>query len=422
MGLLDKLFPKQQSSNQPNWVEADDFGYFYFNSDLSNFLGGSMKNKSVPDFDPSKSMFYAGNLSEIFTPIDIIADGVSSVKFDLVDSNGDVIENIPDRLTRILTKPNPFMHFKELVYQIVFSELATGGSYVLTKMPSSYKTKAYDRISNIWVLNPDNVKLKYKKEVLADPFMVSDINEFIDNYKYHFIHKDLKLSPFEVNFNAINTVDSSLRANPPLLAVERNINNLLQVYSARYNIYKNNGSAGVLVKEATNANSIQEQADPTTRQDIIDDLNSRDGLTGNKNIIGFSSIPLKYVETLAKIKDLEPFKETYADAINIAGAYKVDKELIPKEQSTTFTNKKDAEKNLWQNTIMPYCEDVCQTLKDVYYLPEGWSFKPNYENIPILQTDRKISSEADKIELENIAKMIEMNIEIPEKLKTKWKL
>ena len=418
MSFLDRLFPKS-STSRPNWVEQDDNGYFYFNSELSDFLGGNMKKNEVPDFNPKKAMMYATSLAEIGIPIDIIAGGVALCDFDLVNNDDEVIENVPENLQRLMAKPNPFIHFKELVYQIVFSELATGGSYTLTKMPSSYKTKFYDRITNIWTLNPDKIRLVYNKEVILDPFMIKDVGELLSRYEYDFIHKDLEIKTSEVYFNSTNTVGNDLRPVSPLIGVERNINNLLQVYSARYNIYKNNGSAGILVKEQSTGNNIVEQTDPTTRQDIMDDLQKRDGLTGDKNLIGISSIPVKYIETLAKIKDLEPFKETYADAITIAGKFKIDKELIPKEGSTTFSNKEAVEIALWQNTIMPIAKDVAKTLTNVYYLPEGMRFKANFDDIQILQTDRKVSSEADKIELENIMKMRELGLTIPENYK-KW--
>lgn len=418
MGLLDRFLSKR--SSRPNWVEQDDHGYFYFNSELSNFLGGAMKKNEVPNFDPKKSMLYASSLSEIAIPIDIIASGVSLCDFELVDSNDEVIENVPENLKRLIRKPNPFIHFKELIYQIVFSELATGGSYTLTKMPSIYKTKHFDRITNIWTLNPDNIKYKYKNEIISDPFMVKEIGDFLERYEYDFIHKDLKLKTDEVYFNSVSRLNSSLKPTPPLMKVERNINNLLQVYSARYNVYSKNGSAGILVKEASNGNNITEQIDPTTRQDILDDLNKRDGLTGDRNFIGMSSIPLKYIETMAKIKDLEPFKETFNDAIAIAGCYNIDKELIPKEGSTTYANKEAVEIALWQNTIIPMAKDVAHTLSNIYFLPEDMRFKPNFSRIQILQTDRETSSKADEIELNNIIKMKELGIEPPQKYKETW--
>lgn len=412
MGILDKLFPSTKKSTS-NFVEVDDKGYFYWR------LADHLSTKEVKHFNKEQSVYFASSIAEIYTPLDYIASRVCAAKFNIVDQNDEIVENLPNNLERLLKQPNPFITFKELVYQLVFTELASGQSYALTKMPSSFKTKSYDRITNIWILNPDEVRPVRRNDIISDPFMAKDLSDYLRGYKYKFFH-DLELSTFEVNHNTVNPIDNGFKASSKLCSVERNINNLLQVYSARYNVYSKNGKGGIVYKERANPNDVSEQVEPTTRQDILDDITKRDGLTGDRNFIGVSSVPLGFVETIGKIKDLEPFKETYNDAITIAAVFDVDKELMPKEQSTTFSNKKEVEKNFWQNNIIPKTEEVCKTLDKIFYLPDNWRFKPDFEHIQSLQTDRKTSAEADKIELENIKTLNELGVDTNEKLE-KWR-
>src|SRR5690606_27378080 len=149
----------------------------------------------------------------------------------------------------------------------------------------------------------------------------------------------------------------------------------------RLNVYERNGSSLILSKEK-GVETLAEQVDPVTREMILEDMRNTDGISGNKNFVGISSYPLKAIETLGKIKDLEPFRETFTDMITIGGIYEVDKELLPKEASTTFSNKKDVEKHLWQNTIIPYSEDLCKVLNDAFWLPEDMEFKVDVSHIP----------------------------------------
>lgn len=413
MGLLGLLgYEKKSAQPKQNWVQIDADGHFYHH--INSMLGGN----SIRKFENCKSFHFASHLGEIFIPIDAIADRVSKIHFKVFNKNTDKEVELPFALSQLIDRPNPFNTFSDLVYQIQFSELASGGSYVATKMPSSFKTKSYDRITNIWVLNPDNTYANVLRSI-PDPLMIKDLSELIKDYKTHWM-VDLYLDPSEVTFTTISRVDNSLNPISPLISVERNINNLLAVYSARYNVYEKNGVAGIIYKDTGSTNSIEEQVNPASRQDVLEDIQNRDGITGDRNFVGISRFKLGMIDTLAKIKDLEPFKETFADTIVIGGAYGVDKELLPKEESTTFSNKRDAERNLYVNTIIPYSNDIAKTLTKVFYLPGDWEFRAIIDNIEVLNDNRLDSVSADSVELENIVKLRELGVDTTKQLE-KWK-
>lgn len=413
MGLFDwGKKEKVNTKSQNNWLQIDADGKFY------HYINQMLKGNTIRHFENCRSFHFASHVGEIFIPIDAIADRVSKIEYRVFNKNTDKEVELPASLKALIERPNPLNTFSDIVYQIQFSELASGGSYTVTKMPSSFKTKSYDRIVNIWVLDPDNTTAKVLRTI-PDPFLIRDLSELINEYKTHWM-VDLYLQPSEVTFNTIGRVDNALNPISPLVSVERNINNLLAVYSARYNVYEKNGVAGIIYKDNASNSNIEEQVNPATRQDVLDDIQNRDGITGDRNFVGISRFKLGMIDTLAKIKDLEPFKETFANAIVIGGAYGVDKELLPKEESTTFTNKKDAEKHLYVNTIMPYSKDIAKTLTKVFYLPNDWEFRPILDNIEVLNDNRLDSVTADQVELENIQKLQELGVDVTDKL-DKWK-
>src|SRR5690606_27522945 len=129
--------------------------------------------------------------------------------------------------------------------------------------------------------------------------------------------------------------------------------------------------------------AIEEAVDPVTRDMILADLQNRNGLTGDKNFIGISSIPMKFVKTLGTIAELQPFEETEADMVAIGGVYGVGKYLLPLKEGTTFTNQKDAEKHLWQNVVKGVCEDKARDLTKSYYLPDNVIFYPIFDNVEV---------------------------------------
>ena len=418
MGWFQDLFNVGSSradtlTGFPTHLEIDKNGYFYhYLQNVNNTVGG------LTAFNPASPMRFALSLAEIFIPLDIIADRVASCDYVLYSKskNAPVIR-VPQRIIDLLKRPNPLQDVSSLVYDIMFFELACGGSYTLTKRPQSLKGKTYENITNIWALDPDTTHPKILRSI-PDPFMISDISELIESYRAHFIN-DVNVSSEEVIMNVITRVDDSLKPVSPLLEVQRNINNLLATYSARYNVYVNNGSAKIIARKG-NREDFVEQVNPQTRQQIIDDISKRDGITGNKNFVAISSIPLEAIETLGKIKELEPFRETYADAITIGGIYGVDKELLPKEESTTFSNKQDAEKHLWQNVIIPYAAGIAKTLTRAMYLPDDWEIRAVTEHIEVLQDDRLTKAQAEGVELDNLAKKEALGIDTT-KEKEQWK-
>jgi len=414
MGFWD-FGKKVNTTPKNNWVQVDANGKFY------HYINQMLSSGVYQKFDPLRPVYFASTIAEIFAPIDIISDRVASCKFNIYNKNTDkIVENLPNNLVRLLKNPNPFNSLSELIYQIQFSELASGGSFVLTKMPSTFKTKTVDRISNIWVLNPDTVEIKIKKSI-PNPYLISDISELIEMYNTHWLI-DMSLNTDEVNYNSISQIDENLKTKTPLLSVTRNINNLLAVYSARFNVYDKNGVAGIVFKDDKGASTISEQINPITRDRVLEDLNNMEGIVGDKMFTGISSFPLGFIETLGKIKDLEPFKEAEVDSMAIASIFGVSTELIYSGGSSTFSNKRDAEKHLWQNIINPYAEDISKTLTKIFYLPEDWEFRKSTDNIEILQSDRKTQLEADTIELSNIKILQELGMsteQINKKL-TQW--
>ena len=395
------LSKKATRTQATGFAEQDNNGaWFQYFKQYINYLG----NEKLIKLTNENAYELACNVAEIFVPIDAIADRASSVPYLLRNKKTLEIYEPKGNLKRLIDNPNPFDRLSNIVYKSVFSELASGESFVYTKTPESIKNPTIDNISNIWVLKPNVTESVIKKEV-GNPFLMKSKEEMIAYYKTFFLYKH-KIEPRYILHRATLGIEQNGKACSPLLATERNVNNILAVYQARYNVYAKNGNGGILSKAPSSANSsIQEAIDPVSRDQILQDLQSRNGLTGNKNFIGISSIPLQFVKTLGTIAELQPFEETEENAIKIAGIYGVDPEIIPRRGSSTFTNKKDAEKALWQNVVKSICEDMANDLDKIFYLPEEIEFYPDFSNIEALQEDKKIGLESDSILIDNLKKL-----------------
>ena len=403
------LFGKKNSSPRGNAELQNDGAWLsYFNQYLQNANGDRLIK-----FDQERAYELANTIAEIFIPIDAIAERCANIRYDIINKSTQEIITPTGNLKRLLDSPNPLDKFSDIIYQEVFSKLADGNSYFYTKTAESVVNPTYDNISNIWVLRPNLTKPKLK-QVISNPFLMKTIGDIVDYYNTFFFYEH-KLQPRYVLHNTALGITQNGTGRSPLFACEKNINNILAVYQARYNVYAKNGNAGILAKAPVGGGgaSLQEAIDPITRDTILKDLQDRNGLIGDKNFIGMSSVPLQFIKTLGTIKELEPFDETLENAIKIAGVFGVNKELIPKKDNATFSNQMIAEKSFWQNVVKGTAYDVAKTLNKVYYLPEEWTFEPNFSGIEALQEDKKAGFQADGLMIDNLDKLkangIDMN-------------
>ncbi|MDR1090500.1 MAG: phage portal protein [Prevotella sp.] len=399
----DTWFPKAAETNK----DKELYYWTWLNEACRQFYGGN--DNAV--FSNATAFSLANCISEIFFPIDAIADRVAGLPFNIVNKNGDIVD-APENIKRLINSPNPFCaSFQDMIYNAVFNELSDGNNYIYTNTPRSFKNATPDTISSVWLLTPDQVDIKIKN-TRPSFFDITSITDIVEYYGYNSPFDSQKIDPNYViherslSLSSRNVNSTGIKSPSPLKGAEKNINNLIAVYSARYKAYNNNGMGGILSRDNSAHNSEQEAVNPTTRDEILKDILDRHGLTGDKKFWTVSAIPLKFIKTLATISELQPFEETEADALQIAGILGVDKDLIPLKKGTTFTNKEQAEKNLYQNVIFGMAENKAHSFTKAFALDKiGLRFAPGMNNIQVMQPDRETSLKSDGLTLDNISKM-----------------
>jgi len=380
MSLLSKWFGK---------VKGIDY---YEGQEYNTSQVGSIQ---IPDSLKDDNAFTLANtVSELYYPVDFYADRASKLRYFIADKNGTELPTSP--YNRFLKSINPIYSFADLVYQYIFSYMSDGNGISYITVPSSFKTINPDSISRMDILQPDLVDIDEFTNMST--LSISSLNDLIRRIKYN--DNTLQSNYLDINRVRIDTLDQSRReysnvlCKSPLYKAKRNIDNLLATYSARYNVYANNGSAGYLVKKSTSGNNLSEIVDPTTRQTILDDINQRNGITGRRNFWGISSVPLEFINTLAHIKDLMPFEETLNDSIAISSVYQLPRELVMGAESTTFNNKSEAERSVWENGLMSMVETARYNLTRALYLDKvGLQIGVDYSSVSALSENE--GAEAD---------------------------
>jgi len=348
----------------------------------------------------------ANTVSEIYFPIDFIADRVSKLRF-FVAKNGKEIKGT--ELNRFVSDINPLFAFSDLVYQSVFSYLSDGNIIAYRSVPSSYKIVSSNSISRVDIIQPTDLELQEYTNLST--LNISSWNELIKRarYTYNTGFGDY-LEPSNLIVTGIDATrrdNSMIFARSPLNKALRPINNLLAAYSARYNVYVNNGMAGLLVRKVSGqSNGLAEAVTPSNRNAILEDLNDRNGLTGNRNrwgIKGISSVPIEFVKTISSIAELLPFEETLEDSIKIAGVFQIPSGLIPRKDQSTFDNQASQEKAVWENAIMSIANSFAKYWASVCMIDkQGYTIMPDYSTVSCLEANESQAQDVMKKQLVNL--------------------
>ena len=218
-----------------------------------------------------------GTVPEVFWPIDYIAKRISEAHYDLKRVKDDsVVWCNRLNVDRILSKPNPLMSWREVVYQHFVYKLVTGNAFLRAAMPDSMgaDTLKCQWCSNYWELPADKVTVEPVTYSYGIPiFGIADKEELIKGYKLAVSpYTGLLIPHYQIWHDRDGLPEclngyNYLKAKSRLLSVMKPIANLIAVYEARNVIYVKRGGLGFIV--ATKADETGTVAlDPDEKKEL----------------------------------------------------------------------------------------------------------------------------------------------------------
>jgi hypothetical protein len=370
----------------------------------------SIGNLIIPEkLTDANAFLLANSVAEIFFPIDFYADRISKLRYYIADKNGKEI--LSSQFNRLISDEiNPLFSFSDLIYQYVFSLLADGNAINYLGVPSVYQTITPSTIDRWDVLQPNLISIDEDNLYTSSILNVKSYNELIRRVSYGEL--GLASPKLDINkliihsYSARRKHNSLVLAKSPLWAANKSIDVLLSVYSARYNVYANNGAAGYLAKKASTKNENFEEVimDGNKRDEILKDINDRNGITGRRNIWGISGVPIEFVKTLATISELMPLEETLENAIKIASIFQIPPVLVPRKDQSTFSNQQTAEVTVWENGLLNMAWTVCENLTKMFRLP-GVKIMFDTSNVSALKANESEAEDLMAKKIVNYGKM-----------------
>lgn len=335
-------------------------------------------------------------LPEVFAPIHEIASRVADAVWQFRKDWNDEVDYKDADFNRLFSTPNPLQAFKAFVYNAVCFEILTGKQFWYLNKPSVIAGWSYKDVASWTNLIAHEVIIDCKK---ADPYSATTIQDFVNLYKAP-LYGGMRIFPVE---NVIPILNLSLKkgydlncTEPLIKGAEKAIKNLIPVYEARGIIYIKRGAMGFIVSRKSDESGAISLT-PKERKELDKDFTDSYGITGSKETISKTGMPVDFVRTAMSIQELEPFSETLADAAAIYAVLRVPPHLIPSKDKSTFNNANSDMKAFYENVIIPWAKRYAEAWTNGFRLKDFRRYIfPDFSHIGVLQEDKKGKSETDR--------------------------
>ena len=204
---------------------------------------------------------------------------------------------------------------------------------------------------------------------------------------------NLKLSDLII-FNDIKT---GFDTNNPFFAQSR-MTALMEetrlgavISDAELAIIRNRGALGILTKDIKDSSSAGVFEDD---KENIQEAYKRYGITADQWNVIITSTSLKWQGMSQPLKDLMLIELEEQTAKKICGVFDVPYELLPMSGQSTYNNRKESKKELYQDVAIPTSEGDAALLTDSICGNTGLHIELDYSDVPVFQEDMNNRAQA----------------------------
>lgn len=395
MGILGNLFNFKKKGEVEIVDQASDV------QPKQGFSVDIVHDLVLPRVAGSNFMELFHSVPEVFFPIDYIASRIAGATFLLKKIKDDSVVWHNKPMNAIMSQPNCLTTWTEFVYQHHVYKLATGNSYIRAAMSNAFKgADKYKYCSNFWVLPANYMNIEPVLGSRVPVFGIAEKEDLIRCYRLSYgangcydipvfqIWHDRDGVPGYENSGSLFT-----KSRSRLVSQLKPISNLIAVYEARNVIYVKRGGLGFIISRKQDETGTVAMTEKE-KKEILGQVNDRYGIGKGQSPYGISDIPIDFIRTNLSIKELEPFEETLADAISIAGAYGISAVLVPRKDQSTFSNQSTAEKAVYSSKIIPMAKQFCNDLSTFLGLTaNGLYLDADFSDVDCLQNGKKEAEE-----------------------------
>lgn len=296
--------------------------------------------------------------------------------------------------------PNNENTYKSFTYQSLVYQLATGN-----EIQYGVKGVGSQHFSERWNLAPQYIIPKVTN-LITGPQATS--------YKYNYSGTDYNLDIEEVmhlkKFNPDPGAENAVMGMSPLSAAYRTLVASNEIITADASLIKNKGAIGLLSSKGDRATTSEEgkQLDKALKNKIGggDNYGSIKITSGNFDFIKFAMSPA----------DLQILESGVIKLRDLCSVYGVKSRMFNDPKGASYNNAKQDTKDFYVNGVLPPLHSEIDHFNK-FYVP-GWNerdnsnyfIEPDISSIEVLQDDKKLEAEKDKIVMDGINVILNMPI------------
>lgn len=308
-------------------------------------------------------------------------------------------------LLTLMRNPNPFQDFgtwlaQRMIYQDLYSR-----TYIRSV---EGRKMGFGSPMALWNLRPDKITLKTKTGFTVDETRVFDFADIISGYDYQSDEGLQVLSNDEVLFFSDYLFNFD-KDTSDVKSIEESAKNLMAILESRGEIIKHRGALGMISPEMGTDSTGTMIAIGKGKPNLLSQIKKMYGLLRGQSQIMIPDYPVKWQKMSMSMAELR-LSESQKDEINVCcDVLSVPRELF--DPSTTFNNKEDARKKLYQDVVIPFCESDIERLNSKMNMREqGMYFKADFSHLQIFQENEKDKEAALKAKTDRLISLFDKGL------------
>jgi HK97 family phage portal protein len=379
-------------------------------------LGANNQFNVLPDDFSKVHSYLSLNLSSKLFEAVTLCSPLAAIIANLSDAYANGKQEVLNRTTqnyvrgaykeweRLMDRPNPLQTRSQFRKQLYSFTKINGWCYVYPEYAVGFR----DRPSALWIIPPYLIEVEITG--VNGTFPMKDPSKFRTLYfTYNGIRQQLNESELIMFTDDATEIDyQTLLPISRLISLQKPISNIIAGLDARNNLIVRRGALGFISSDGQDAMGSKLPMQPQQRREIANEFHKSYGMTGERSMVAVVSAAVKWQQTAISTRDLMLFEEHESSTVDIADRFGYPAYLLGVKDGT-FTNTLEAEKSLYQNTIIPDSVAIDESLNEgLKTLENNIEIKNDYSHIESLQQSeqersqaRKSMNEACKIEWDN---------------------